>query len=118
MIRSMLRIPKVLKVRDSSRATLYNDIKEGLFPKPVLIGKRAVAWPEDEVAAINEARIAGQSVEEIRALVAMLEANRKRAVALPKEEVAPINAARIAGQLVEEIRVLVAMLEANRKMTQ
>jgi prophage regulatory protein len=53
------------------------DIKNGLFVKPVRIGLRAVGTPEDEVDALNAARIAGKSDEEIRALVVKLEAARK-----------------------------------------
>jgi prophage regulatory protein len=38
-----------------------------------------VGWPSDEVAAINAARIAGKTDEEVRALVAKLEVSRKAA---------------------------------------
>jgi prophage regulatory protein len=36
-----------------------------------------VGWPSNEVEAINTARIAGKTDEEVRALVAKLEAARK-----------------------------------------
>jgi prophage regulatory protein len=36
-----------------------------------------VGWPDHEVTALNEARIAGLSDEEIRALVTRLEGARK-----------------------------------------
>jgi prophage regulatory protein len=55
------------------------DIQQGLFTPPVPIGARAVGWPADELAALNAARIAGKSDDEIRALVAKLEAARKAA---------------------------------------
>jgi prophage regulatory protein len=32
-----------------SRSTVYLMIKEGLFPKPLQIGKKRVAWREAEV---------------------------------------------------------------------
>jgi prophage regulatory protein len=38
-----------------------------------------VGWPSSEVTAINAARIAGKTDEEIRALVVKLEAARKSA---------------------------------------
>ncbi len=38
-----------------------------------------LGWPSSEVVAINAARIAGKSDEEIRALVVKLEAARKAA---------------------------------------
>ena len=43
------------------------------------LGARAVGWPADEVEAINAARIAGRTDEEVRALVSKLEASRKDA---------------------------------------
>jgi prophage regulatory protein len=54
-------------------------IAQGLWPKPVSLGARAVGWPAGEVSALNAARIASQSDEEIRALVARLEAERSTA---------------------------------------
>ena len=60
-----------------SRSTLYLRISQGLWTRPVKIGPRAVGWPDHEVTAVNFARIAGKSDEEIRALVKRLEAARK-----------------------------------------
>jgi prophage regulatory protein len=54
-------------------------MNQGLWPKQVSLGARAVGWPESEVQAMNSARIAGKSDEAIRALVAQLEAARKDA---------------------------------------
>lgn len=79
MTRTILRLPEVLRQRGRSRSTHYLDIQQGLFPHPVAIGARAVGWPEHEVAAVNDARIAGRSDDEIRELVARLEAARKLA---------------------------------------
>ncbi|MCY1127694.1 AlpA family transcriptional regulator [Frigidibacter sp. RF13] len=33
-----------------SRSTLYQMMSEGLFPRQVKIGKRAVGWPESKIA--------------------------------------------------------------------
>jgi len=77
MSHSILRLPAVLRERGRSRSTHYLDIQQGFFTRPVSIGSRAVGWPEHEVAALNDARIAGKSDDEIRALVARLEAARK-----------------------------------------
>jgi prophage regulatory protein len=75
---TILRLPAVLKERgDRSRSAHYQDIKERLFTLPVRIGARAVGWPASEVAALNAARIAGKSDQEIRVLVVKLEAARK-----------------------------------------
>ena len=59
-----------------SHASIYTAIKAGLFTKAVPIGERSVGWPDYEVAAINRARIAGQSEAEIRDLVSRLHAKR------------------------------------------
>lgn len=71
------RLRAVLHERGRSRSSHYLDIQQGLFTRPVQIGLRAVGWPSSEVAALNAARIAGKSDDEIRALVAKLEAARK-----------------------------------------
>jgi len=76
---SILRRKQVQARTGLSRSTMYDRIKTGTFPKPVALGPRAVGWPEGEVAALNAARIAGRSEEEIRALVARLQATRESA---------------------------------------
>ena len=75
-INEIMRRPRVLQANGQSRSTLYLRIAEGLWTKPVNIGPRAVGWPASEVAAINAARIAGRSDDDIRALVTQLEAAR------------------------------------------
>jgi prophage regulatory protein len=79
MINTILRLPSVKSESGLSRSTIYLRIAEGLWTKPVSLGARAVGWPSDEVAAINAARIAGKTDDEVRALVAKLEAARKSA---------------------------------------
>jgi prophage regulatory protein len=56
----------------ASHASVYGAIHEGLFTVPVPIGQRAVGWPDHEVKAINAARIAGKTDDQIRELVAKL----------------------------------------------
>lgn len=63
-----------------SRSTIYLRISQGLWTKPIRLGARAVGWPEHEIEAINAARIAGKSDDEIRELVFKLLAARKTAV--------------------------------------
>jgi prophage regulatory protein len=79
MKRTILRLPAVKFESGLSRSTIYLRISQGLWTKPVSLGARAVGWPLDEVEAINAARIAGNTDDEIRNLVARLEAARKRA---------------------------------------
>ena len=80
-VEPLLRRPSVQHASGQSRSTLYLRISEGLWTRPVSIGPRSVAWPASEVAAINAARIAGKSDDEIRQLVARLHAARDTAVA-------------------------------------
>ena len=77
---ALFRLPSVLEKTGFARSTLYLRIDQGLFTAPVSLGtSHAVAWPASEVHAINSARIAGKSNDEIRALVVQLEAARKAA---------------------------------------
>lgn len=73
----LYRLPKVLAYRGASRSAHYRAIAQGLMTPPVHLSARAVAWPENEILAINAAHIAGKSEEEIRSLVAELVAARK-----------------------------------------
>ena len=74
---SILRMPSVkTETGHRSDASIYNAIREGLFPTGVAIGQRARGWPDYEVKAIVTARIAGKSDAEIRELVKVLHAKR------------------------------------------
>lgn len=73
------RRPIVEQATGYSRTVIYRRIREGLFTRPVSIGGDRVAWPANEIEAINSARIAGKTDAEIRALVIELEAARGRA---------------------------------------
>lgn len=73
----LVRRPLVTALTGKSRSTLYRDIKRGLFTKPINIGGDRVAWASNEIQAINQARIAGKSDEEIRLLVMELESARQ-----------------------------------------
>jgi len=46
-----LRLPKVIERTGLSRSSIYAMIDDGLFPSPVRIGRRAVAWRETDVDA-------------------------------------------------------------------
>lgn len=71
-----LRLPSVQATTGLRRTAVYRHVNLGLLPKPVRIGERASAWPEHEIAAINAARIAGKSDDEIRAIVTDLQRQR------------------------------------------
>ncbi|MFZ2336375.1 MAG: AlpA family phage regulatory protein [Sideroxyarcus sp.] len=73
---NLLRLPAVMNATGQTRSTLYLRIKQRLMTPPVKLGERCAAWPAHEVAAINTARIAGKSDEEIRELVTQLKQQR------------------------------------------
>lgn len=76
-------IQRLIKAKESlgvSRSTFYLQIAEGLITKPVQIGARAVGWPSYEIQAIVNARIAGKTIAEIKALVRELESQRTQKV--------------------------------------
>jgi len=80
MKHTILRLPDVKSESGLSRSTIYLRIVQGLWTKPVPLGARAVGWPSEEVAALNAARIAGKTDDEIRDLVKELETARKDAM--------------------------------------
>ena len=82
MVQAILRLPAVKAETGASRSTIYLRIQQGLWPKPVKLGPRSVGWPASEIAAMNAARIAGKSDDEIRALVVKMEAVRKASISL------------------------------------
>jgi prophage regulatory protein len=78
IVHRLLKLPDVTALSAKRTTKLYDEIKKGLFVPPVRLSDsgRTVAWPESEVAAINDARIAGKSDAEIRELVSKLVAAR------------------------------------------
>jgi len=81
--RSILRLPSVRGRYPKSRASLYEDIARGIFPKPVKLGGRCAGWPDDEVDAVINARIAGVDDDAIRKLVNKLHDARVTSRDLP-----------------------------------
>ena len=72
----ILRIRGVMDRIGKSRSPIYQDIQDGLFPRPVKLGARAAGWPEHEVEAINAARIRGDDAQSIKRLVEKLHEQR------------------------------------------
>ena len=77
MPKTIQRLPTVQHECGLARSTIYLRIAQGLWTKPISLGGRAVGWPASETIALNAARIAGKTDDEIRALVQELEAGRK-----------------------------------------
>lgn len=61
-----------------SNASIYNLIRDGLWTKPVSIGQRSVGWPDYEVKALCQARVAGLNEIDIRGLVCDLHRRREQ----------------------------------------
>ncbi len=62
MLEKFIRPRQVQAAMGWSRSTLYQKISEGVFPAPVKLDAsgRAVGWPEREIAAYQQARIAAR----------------------------------------------------------
>ena len=58
MAHKVLRLPDVMDRVGLGSSFIYLLIQRGDFPKPVHLGKRAVGWPEAEVNAWLEERLA------------------------------------------------------------
>lgn len=59
----LLKLPEVLSKTKKSRTSVLTAVRKGLFPKPINLGGRSVAWLAHEVdawiASRAEARTAG-----------------------------------------------------------
>lgn len=51
------KLPTVIAKTTLSEPTIYRLMKQDLFPKPIRIGQRAVAWKSSEVEAFIAARV-------------------------------------------------------------
>lgn len=76
----ILRLPEVKNRSGYSRAILYRRIADQLWTKPVRLGARTVGWPANEVDKLIGVRIASYSEQDIKNLVAQLEAERKKLI--------------------------------------
>jgi predicted DNA-binding transcriptional regulator AlpA len=48
----LLRLPAVLDRLPISRSSLLEGVKNGIYPKPVKLGARCVAWRESDINAL------------------------------------------------------------------
>ncbi len=53
-----LRLPEVMARTGLSRSTIYLRLEQGLFPRPVSLGGRAVGWIESEIDEWMNNRVA------------------------------------------------------------
>jgi prophage regulatory protein len=74
----IVRRHAVLELLQISRSNLYQKIEKGLWPAPIQLGARAVAWLSSENEEVLTAMIAGQSQDEIKELVKRLIKDRQQ----------------------------------------
>lgn len=60
---TLLRLPQVKARTGLSRSEIYRQVTTGNFPSPVKVSERASAWPEREVIAWCEARVAARDAK-------------------------------------------------------
>lgn len=63
MSERILRLPAVKEKTGYSRSSIYLKISQGLFPKPISLGERAVGWLESEIIDWIEQRIKTSRLE-------------------------------------------------------
>lgn len=56
----VLRLAAVIELVGKSRSSVYSDMAAGLFPSPIRIGERAVAWREIDIREWLESRPAAR----------------------------------------------------------
>ena len=71
-----ISIDEVLEKTTFGRSSLYAKIGEGLFPKPVKVGSRKIAWPEYEVNQMMTFYLSTTDEEKRKIFVTNLEKNR------------------------------------------
>ena len=86
----LIPVREVCKARNRCRSSTYTDVAAGLLTQPIKTPSNA--WPESEIRALNQARIAGKDDNDIRALVAALHARR---VASPAPEESHVTGAAL-----------------------
>lgn len=63
-ITQLLRLPAVIAAVGLKKSSIYGMIRDGRFPKPVMLNVRAVAWrPEDVNAFIASRTRAGSAAQ-------------------------------------------------------
>jgi prophage regulatory protein len=73
---ALLRLPEVMRLSGYSRSALYALISQGLYPSPIKISERSVAWPSEEVHQMIKAVVSSCSPAERRELVSRLSQER------------------------------------------
>ena len=65
----VLKLKNVINITALSRSTIYNKINEGIFPKPIQLGERAIGFLESEVQTFISLLVKGISKDEMRGAI-------------------------------------------------
>jgi len=57
VVTAIQRLPEVKNRTGLSRSSIYLKIKDGSFPKPIRISKRAIGWPNNVIDEWIDQRI-------------------------------------------------------------
>ena len=52
----LLRVPDVEEIVGLCRSTIFRKVRAGDFPKPLLLGKRHIAWEPEDIAEWRKTR--------------------------------------------------------------
>ena len=63
-----------------SDTSITSAVNAGVLTTPVRLGTRSIGWPDYEIKAIVNARIAGKTDDDIRALVQRMHTQRNQLV--------------------------------------
>jgi prophage regulatory protein len=74
-----LRLPSIKARYGVSQATVWRWCQEGLLPPPIKLAAKTSAWILAELDRVDEAREAGATAGEIKALVKKIVAERRAA---------------------------------------
>ena len=56
MAEQYFRLADVKRLTGLSRSSLYEQMQRGVFPRPIRISTRAVAWRESDIVAWQDSR--------------------------------------------------------------
>lgn len=74
----IIRLPEVLNSYPVSKSTFYLKLQDGFLPPSISLGEKAVGYIEHEYQAVLAAMVAGDSEDEIKALVKSLVNERQK----------------------------------------
>lgn len=57
----LLRLPEVLSRFPVSTSKWYQGIQQGVYPRPIKLGRRTAAWRESDIEALIERLSSGEA---------------------------------------------------------